>query len=141
MIDLYEQCLTLARIAASGYGYAIALHGSAQRDLDLIAIPWTEDARHPAHMVLAIISALQFELGFERVHVDSGVLRMLRAKAEGEIKEHSWHSTATKPHGRAAIVINIGASFYIDLSIMPRKLSVEVQENGQVHQETDPTVC
>lgn len=32
------------REAARKYGYAIAEHGSHERDLDLVAVPWTEEA-------------------------------------------------------------------------------------------------
>lgn len=30
---------------ARGCGYAIGLHGSMKRDVDLIAVPWTDEAR------------------------------------------------------------------------------------------------
>lgn len=31
-------------VDARELGYALALHGSMARDLDLVAIPWTDDA-------------------------------------------------------------------------------------------------
>lgn len=35
-----------------GCGYAIGLHGSMKRDVDLIAAPWTDDAM-PAHALVS----------------------------------------------------------------------------------------
>jgi hypothetical protein len=35
--------LPAIRQAAHGVGYAIGVHGSMRRDLDLIAVPWTEE--------------------------------------------------------------------------------------------------
>jgi hypothetical protein len=40
----YRSVLPAIREAARALGYAIGVHGSMRRDLDLIAVPWTEDA-------------------------------------------------------------------------------------------------
>lgn len=39
----YRSILPALRTVARECGYAIGLHGSMQRDLDLIAVPWTDD--------------------------------------------------------------------------------------------------
>lgn len=39
---LYWRALPEIRRAAKEHGYAIGLHGSMRRDLDLIAVPWVE---------------------------------------------------------------------------------------------------
>lgn len=80
------------------HGYALALHGSMQRDLDLIAVPWSEDADSPT----ALIGA------FRNFIVERSAINL---KVERPIK---------KPHGRLAYSIPIGYDgHYLDVSIMP----------------------
>lgn len=80
------------RDIARGCGYAVAVHGSmsSERDLDLIAVPWTDDACEPAHLLHELET--EFVLGDQ----------------------------AKKPHGRLAVVLHGVAGFkYADLSIAP----------------------
>lgn len=45
------------------HGYALAVHGSLQKDLDVIAIPWTKEAVSPRKLMNAIMRmyAIKFE--------------------------------------------------------------------------------
>lgn len=91
---------------ARQYGYAIGLHGSMARDLDLIAVPWTDSATDAETLVEAIRDAVG---GFIR-NDDPPHPYHLDTKNPGE-----------KPHGRLAWSIRFsGHRFYIDLSVMPR---------------------
>lgn len=47
----YARAYTLARLTAWQEGYALALHGSFTRDLDLVAIPWTDHACAPDKLI------------------------------------------------------------------------------------------
>ena len=81
------------------HGYCLALHGSMARDLDVIAIPWTEDADSPERLLVAF-------------------KRFIVSKAPVNIK--GKHKGTLKPHGRIGYVLPIGYDgHYIDLSIMP----------------------
>jgi len=60
----YARVFTMARVLAWQEGYALAMHGSFTRDLDLIAVPWTERACEPAHLVRRVADATG--LGFQR---------------------------------------------------------------------------
>lgn len=74
-------------------GYAIAVHGSQERDLDVIAAPWTEDA----------------------VSVEE-LLAHLAAGLPGTVQE-----VENKPLGRVAATIKQNGWYRpIDLSICPR---------------------
>lgn len=42
------------RKAALDCGWALALHGSLANDMDIMAMPWTENAVHPLEMILEI---------------------------------------------------------------------------------------
>lgn len=89
----------ITRIARR-HGYAIGVHGSMSRDLDLIAVPWVTDANEPADLITEIAR-------LTRGHVLCG-------------EDDQW-SIAQKPHGRTAytIVFN-GAWHSLDISVMPK---------------------
>lgn len=95
---VYATLWTVVVDVGRSLGYAIALHGSIARDLDLIAIPWTEDAASPDELVEAVCD---------------------RLGAVVDLGEHI-ENPSPKPHGRLAWVIPIGAGAYIDLSVTPR---------------------
>lgn len=78
---------------ARDHGYALALHGSLERDLDVIAIPWAEQAASPEELANAFAS---FVPGWSRTE------------------------SVPKPHGRTAYTIILGGGAAVDLSIMPR---------------------
>ena len=42
---------------ARGLGYAAAMHGSLTKDLDVLCVPWVEDAKTPIRLVAAIAIA------------------------------------------------------------------------------------
>ena len=96
------------RVVARAHGYALGLHGSLRRDLDLIAVPWIETPSDEATFVEA-----------------------MRQAAEGYVlpKEAGGSPFGLKPHGRRAYTIVLkGCSAtvppdqfasFIDLSIVP----------------------
>jgi hypothetical protein len=90
----YQNVLPSIRSAARLKGYAIGVHGSMRRDLDLIAAPWKSRASSQKALVKAIQLA---------------VSNCYEANPE-------MHK---RPHGRNAYVIHIGTHAYIDLSVMP----------------------
>jgi hypothetical protein len=90
------------REAARLHGYALTLHGSLVKDLDVVAVPWVEDAAAPDVLTRAIVDAA------------------------GGMVPPGKHVTTTKPHGRACVTIFLGGTGgYIDLSITPRQPCVE----------------
>jgi hypothetical protein len=98
----YAMAYTKLDRIAWRHGYALALHGSMARDLDLVAIPWTDDASSPEKLIAAFV---RFIVSGAEIHY----------KASGV-------KPTIKPHGRLAYVLAIGFDgHYIDLSIMPRR--------------------
>lgn len=95
---LYDTLVVVAR----NLGYALALHGSMTRDLDLIACPWTADAVPAAVLIAAINESAG---GF--VYEES-----LGNPREGRDPEQ-------KPHGRLAWSLHFNGQPYIDISVMP----------------------
>lgn len=87
---LYPHLATIAR----SHGYALAVHGSLARDMDLICVPWTKAPSEPE----AVVSEIERTFAIKRIGVP-------------EIKEH----------GREAWTIGIAfGECFIDLSFMPR---------------------
>lgn len=93
------------RLVAKEHGYALALHGSLRRDLDVIAVPWTENASDEETLVMAICEAA------------GGIIIADRP-------------VSSMPNGRRAWTIHLGGcsgkispedrATYIDLSVMPK---------------------
>jgi len=52
----YARVFTHARIIAWQFGYACLAHGSFTRDLDLLLVPWTENASVPASALVKRIA-------------------------------------------------------------------------------------
>lgn len=83
------------RKAALECGYSLALHGSMAKDMDMIAVPWVEDAKTPDELVSAISDCI-----------------------DGTVwKEHHLFDRHEKPHGRIAYTLSIMGDWNIDLSI------------------------
>ncbi len=91
-------------------GYAIAVHGSTVRDLDLIATPWTPEA----------VSAQQLvDVLCERVPLHA------RAETDYGLGSEGWYvepNPEMKPWGRLAWALAgcPAPHHYIDLSVAPR---------------------
>ena len=83
---------------ARTHGYALAIHGSVTRDLDLIAIPWVENCRPVEDLLRAICSTL------------GSAVRPDGTPAYDTVKE--------QPHGRMSYAIVTNGGGYIDLSVM-----------------------
>lgn len=95
-------------------GYSIAVHGSMARDLDVVAIPWTEEAVSAERVVMHLTVAV------------NGRLRNSGRKKPDSDEWETVHGSAPaeKPHGRLGWVIYIGDDgLYIDISVMPRVTS------------------
>lgn len=93
-----EHAIHCAMNVGQRLGYAIAVHGTQVKDLDLLAAPWTDQAVTPRELVDSIAYALPGIFG----------------------------PPNDKPHGRIAWVIQplhcLGVdAWYVDLSVMPRR--------------------
>jgi hypothetical protein len=107
---IYAHLIPIAR----EHGYALSLHGSMQRDLDLIAVPWIDEASKPYDLVIAIKTAINGyihdEWDFEKCALE---------------RDFSRRNPTIKPHGRLTWAIQLGAGYYIDLSVMPKQEGME----------------
>lgn len=97
--------------AAREVGYALALHGSMTRDLDLIACPWTDEAVSAEELISVI------------TEVAGGFVYTTGTGDVGEPRE--GRDPAVKPHGRLAWAIHFHGQPFIDVSVMPRTARTE----------------
>jgi hypothetical protein len=92
----YARVYTKARCTAWMYGYALMMHGSFTRDLDLLAAPWTDSACTPEHLIKVIC----YRTGLQP----------------------NGHPPTEKPHGRLAFTLLFDTTSdprFIDISVMP----------------------
>lgn len=118
--SLYAFYFSVLKEIGLKYGYNIVLHGSMNRDLDLIAIPWQEHVKDKMEMLKEMADAVG---GF-----------IMEESEERRILER------VKYHGRECWVININRTieskytgfmtefnehadpqYYIDISVIPLK--------------------
>jgi len=105
--SLYAYYFFQLKEIALKYGYNLVLHGSLQRDLDLIAIPWQNKVKSCDKMIDEFAKAI-------------GGTVQLWGKAR----------FTQMPHGRIAYVINLNRGeksqdhkdpqYYIDISVTPK---------------------
>lgn len=98
---MLEKLLPDIRETAREHGYAVGIHGSTARDIDLIAVPWVGSASNTLELAEAI--------------------RLACEKVNGlAFYSPSDTNPVDKPHGRMCWSIHLGSGVYIDLSVMPR---------------------
>jgi hypothetical protein len=117
--SLYAFYFQVLKEIAVKYGYNLVLHGSMNRDLDLIAIPWQEEVKPHEAMIEefceVIGGKLMFANGVERHHAP----------------DQDWPIYQVTHHGRMQYVINLNRKgkmindvwvdpqYYIDISVIP----------------------
>ncbi len=104
----YALILPALMKAGREVGYAVAVHGSMARDLDLIAVPWTAEAVNAERLLMHLMAS-----------VDGRLRNGGRKEGENWVRV-SASEPATLPHGRLAWAIHIGhEGLYLDVSVMP----------------------
>jgi hypothetical protein len=120
--SLYAFYFEIIKEIGLKYGYNIVLHGSMNRDLDLIAIPWEENVGDKDQMIDEISNIIGGNILMSNKCVDN---------VDGD-------RFSQMPHGRINYIININRDFemkfdgltskvkdysdpqyYIDISILP----------------------
>lgn len=107
--ELCDLLLSPLRERARELGYALALHGSVARDIDLVAIPWTDEAVGARELAEALQAVAK------RMH---GIASM--DPAEQDDYYHREGCPGGRAHGRRVWCYYLGGGPYLDLSVMPR---------------------
>jgi len=102
--DGYALILPKLQTVAREHGYALAVHGSMMRDLDLIAAPWTEEATDDETLARALCAAVGGKI-YGAMH-------------DGKTDKVDFNPVQ-RPHGRKCWVIHLGGGPYLDVAVMP----------------------
>ena len=105
----YSYCYESLKEIAKEYGYNLVLHGSMNRDLDLIAIPWVDEPKDEVDMLIAF---QEYLCGFKTINATKDTFCF-----------------SVLPGGRNSYVISmnrvgkwnnyIDEQYYVDISITP----------------------
>lgn len=117
---LYRRLIGPLREVASRLGYALGVHGTLKRDIDLIAAPWTSEAARPKVLVRAVQAVARGVIGYAEPHPRERT-RWFRNGLSGFVP--GFGHIAAKPHGRRCWTFHLTPTFdgpYLDLSILPR---------------------
>lgn len=107
---------------AKAHGYGLGLHGSLQKDMDIMAMPWTNEAIEPQKLIEQLYLACTF------LRVDVAMDNQFY-DGDGVFKYHSRITGPSyKPHGRLAWSIQLGMGAYLDISVMPRSCDPPTHE-------------
>jgi hypothetical protein len=124
---LYDQLIESLREVAKSLGYALAVHGTLKRDIDLIAIPWTPEAVSQIELAEAIRAKAEEIVGYAPPH-------------PLEVDEYFQQGCkGLKPHGRRSWSYHLTPNCdgaYIDLSVM-QPWSGEIWEDPRLDTTCD----
>lgn len=106
----YACCFQPLQAIAREMGYNLLMHGSMDRDMDLVAVPWVNDPSQELDLIIAFDKYLK-EVSFIKEQAENAYM----------------HSIL--PGGRSSWVINLNrggpfnnytdAQYYLDISITP----------------------
>ena len=105
---MYVTYYGIMKQIAEEHGWALALHGSMTRDLDLVAIPWVEKPKP----ILEVFWEFNRQIGFIN-----------------EVKP--FDTTCEKPHGQRSYTLITGSGGYIDIRVMPIQDGASQEENNK----------
>ena len=88
------------RKAAINCGWALVLHGSLASDMDIMAMPWTEDAKPVDEMIKVLSDCF----------------------TDSPFKEHHTIPNYNKPNNRVVYTMSIWGNFYLDINVIKSTL-------------------
>lgn len=101
-IEFYRALMPALRHVANRCGYALAVHGSLSRDIDIVAAPWREGAISAESLI-------------------SHIRQVVKA-VTGQAKLGRGVQPEPKPNGRLAwsiLLTHDKRGAYLDISVMP----------------------
>jgi len=99
----YACCWQDLREKALDCGWALALHGSMNSDMDIMAMPWTEDAKPADYMIGKLTEVFWDE------------------NNDQDLLHHVIKTVGEKPNGRVVYTLPIFDTFYLDINVIDFK--------------------
>jgi len=94
----YASILPDLKDAALKNGWALGLHGSLANDMDIMAMPWTENASTVETMIKSLSDCF----------------------TENPFKDYHENAFTDKPNGRVVYTMSIWDDWYLDINIIDR---------------------
>lgn len=122
---LYEKLIGPLREVARRLGYALTVHGTLRRDIDLVAVPWVSAAVPARTLVRALRAMTREVVGLAepcRFEARSSNPKWFRDGSTGFVR--GVGRISAKSHGRRCWVFHLTPGQngpYVDLSVMPRR--------------------
>lgn len=119
--QLYAYYFLQLKEIAKEYGYNLVVHGSMNRDLDLIAIPWIDDAKDERDLIQALHSHIT---GLTVANEHEDAIFMFKELPGGR---HSYVININRGGYRNGVDENgipkydQDPQYYIDISVTPKK--------------------
>lgn len=115
-----EPCLAEMRHTARAYGYALAVHGSLTFDIDIVCIPWIDEADSPESLVSALREACSRVTKMPTYFWGMPCENPEYSVGDDFLIAEGKRPDSDRPHGRRAWSWQLGGGAYVDCSVMPR---------------------
>lgn len=112
-----DRLIPVIQKAARDHGWAVAVHGSKIRDLDLLAVPWIRDASCNSVLLEAVRVAISIEMNGD-CYITS---------TDGEVKPYGRLAYNLFINSEEVVHSPAGAHPFIDLSIVDIRISPKDQ--------------
>lgn len=116
--SIYSYYFEALKQIAQEYGYNLVIHGSVARDLDLIAIPWTDDPKDEFEMINAFSEYIN---GFKSEHKIQFLHKTLPGGRKSYVINMNRGGYRRNNSGEIADPIEFteDPQYYIDISVTP----------------------
>lgn len=114
---------------ARKHGYALAIHGTVTADLDLVAVPWTDQAIEGVELKDALMEHIG-GCGYDDLLRRHGMSEADVEKIMARKESRQASGAETKPHGRLSWNLYLDAGAKVDLSVLPLHNAVDVGRAG-----------
>jgi len=111
------------RIAARECGYALATHGSMAFDIDILLVPWVEDAEPPTVLIPRLRAECSKVTGMPTYFWGMPCEDPEMSCGDDFLLEQGKRPDDVRPHGRISWSWQLGGGAYVDCSVMPLQIN------------------
>ncbi|GAB3511737.1 hypothetical protein [Emticicia fontis] len=117
--SFYALCFEALKEIAKKYGYNLVLHGSLNRDMDLIAIPWEKEILDHTDMIHEFCSYLGGEFVPQNQRMDAEGKKIIGDPYEVTNHGRMWYIINLNREGKMVNDIWTDPQYYLDISVIP----------------------
>jgi len=117
--SLYAVYYEILKEVAKNYGYNLVLHGSLNRDMDLIAIPWAEEVKPHYPMIEEFAEILGGKIMVDDENRRKYLEKLFHGRLQYVININRDLVMTYEGLGITEIKHHQNAQYYLDISITP----------------------